>query len=455
MNSELVIVGTKLNQIAKQERENPGVVSNPLAQLFVPEFSLIEKARNNPDIVFNSIAHLLTKRMLKESFGQLRKNAATGIDEVSYTDYQENLENNLKQLYQSLKTRTYQPKALNRVWIDKGNGKQRPIGISCLEDKIVQRAVTTLLNLIYEQDFYDFSYGFREERSAHQALQNFRKQSMKTKIKWFINADIKGCFDNFDHKIMLEILNKRVNDGTINWLINSWMKTEIIDGKQMTINESGTPQGGIVSPLLANIYLHEVVDKWLEEEIKPLLRGEVFLVRYADDFIIGLEYQSDAERLYEVLPKRLLKYGLELSIEKSKLQNFVPKNKEQNNTIDFLGFTHYWTKSRSGYNVIKRKTRIKSKRRIFIELYDLIKRNRHKKLQEQAKAISDKLKGTYGYYAIIGNFKFIGMLYYKACSFWKKMLNHRGGRRKSYSKEAILEIIWIFELPKPRILHKI
>ncbi len=446
---------TKLNQIAKQERENPGVVSSPLAQLFVPEFSVIEKARNNPDFVFNSIAHLLTKQLLEKSFGLLRKNAAVGIDRVSYKDYENNLENNLNQLYQSLKTRTYQPNALNRVWIDKGNGKQRPLGISCLEDKIVQRAVTTLLNLIYEQDFYDFSYGFREERSAHQALHYFREQSMKAKIKWFINADIKGCFDNFSHKIMLEILNKRVNDGTINWLINSWMKSEIIDGKQMTINEAGTPQGGIISPLLANVYLHEVVDKWLKEEIKPLLRGEVFVVRYADDFIIGLEYQSDAERLYKVLPKRLLKYGLELSLEKSRLQNFVPKNKEQNNTIDFLGFTHYWTKSRSGYNVIKRKTRTKSKRRVFTELYDLIKRNRHKKLQEQAEAIIDKLKGTYGYYAIRGNFKFIGMLYYKACSFWKKMLNHRGGRRNSYSKDAIMEIIRIFELPKPRIIHKI
>ena len=446
---------TKLNQIAKQERENPGIVSNSLAQLFVPELSVIEKARNEPEFVFNSIAHLLTKQLLKESFGLLRKNAAIGIDEVSYTDYEEDLEDNLNQLYQSLKTRTYQSKALNRVWIDKGNGKQRPLGISCLEDKIVQRAVTTLLNLIYEQDFYDFSKGFREGRSAHQALHYFREQSMRAKIKWFINADIKGCFDNFDHNIMLEILNKRVNDGTINWLINSWMKTEIIDGKHKTVNKSGTPQGGIISPLLANIYLHEAVDKWLEEEIKPLLKGDIFIVRYADDFIIGLEYQSDAERLYRVLPKRLLKYGLELSLEKSRLQNFVPENKEQNNTIDFLGFTHYWTKSFTGSNVIKRKTRVKSKRRVLKELYDLIKRNRHKKLQEQAKAIIDKLKGTYGYYAIRGNFKFINMLYYKACFFWKKMLNHRGGRKRSYSNEAFTEIIRIFVLPKPRILHKI
>ena len=385
----------------------------------------------------------------------MKKKAAVGVDGVSYADYENNLHRNIKVLHQNLKERLYQASPLKRVWIDKGNGKKRPIGIAIIEDKIVQRAVTTLLNLIYEQDFYDFSYGFREKRKAHQALSLFRGQSMRYNIRWFINADIKACFDNFNHKMLLEILNKRVNDGRINWLIKQWTKTQIIDGKQMSTNESGTPQGGIISPLLANIYLHEVIDKWIIQEIKPLLKGDIFIVRYADDFIIGLQYQSDAERLYEILPKRLLKYGLELSLEKSRLQNFTAENKERNNTIDFLGFTHYWTKSRAGNYLIKRRTRKKSRHRILKELYELIKGNRHKKLSEQFVKIKKKLQGEYQYYAIRGNFVFLQMLYHKARLFWLKMLNHRGGRKRSYTKDSFNDLIRIFALPKPRILHNI
>ncbi len=446
---------TKFNQIAKTARANPALLENELARLFIPELSIIKKARENPEFVFNSIIHLLTLELLKESFKLLRKNAAIGTDGVSYTDYENNLEANLLKLHQSLKDRTYKVTALKRVWIDKGNGKKRPIGINSIEDKIVQRGVATLLNLIYEQDFYEFSYGFRDGRNAHQALFYYRNQSMRHKIKWHINADIKGCFDNFDHKILLEILNKRVNDGGINWLVKQWLETEIIDGKEMTTNKSGTPQGGIISPLLSNVYMHEVIDKWIIQEIKPALKGDVFIVRYADDFIIGLEYQTDAERLYKVLPKRLSKYGLELSLEKSRLQNFVPENKELNNTIDFLGFTHYWTKSERGSNVIKRKTRKKSKVRILKEFYEMIKRNREKKLKVQAEAIVKKLDGEYGYYAIRGNYKFLQTLYYKARLFWYKILNHRGGRKKSYTKDAFDDLIRIFAFPKPRILHNI
>lgn len=448
-------MGTKFNQIVKEARENTELVNNPIANLFIPELRIINKARLNREFVFNSIAHLLTPELLKDSFNLLRKDASVGIDGINCKIYAEQLNLNIENLHQNLKNRIYKPEALMRVWIDKGTGKQRPIGIATIEDKIVQRAVTTLLNLIYEQDFYDFSYGFREGRNAHQALDYFRTQSMKPNIEWFINADIKGCFDNFDHKIMLDLLNKRVNDGTINWLINSWLKTEIIDGNQTTINKQGTPQGGIISPLLANVYLHEVIDKWLIEEIKPLLKGDIFIVRYAADFIIGLEYQSDAEKLYKVLPKRLLKYGLELSMEKSSMQNFVPQNKEHNNTIDFLGFTHYWTKSRFGSNVIKRKTRNKSKIRILKELHELIKSNRHKKLKVQFASIKTKLIGTYGYYAIRGNSKFLNTLYFKARLFWFKMLNHRGGRKKSYIAKTFDDLIRIFALPKPRILHNI
>ena len=412
-------------------------------------------AKENPEEVFTSIAHLLTVKLLMQSFKQLNKRSAVGIDGISYVDYEINLLENITNLHQSLKDKSYRAKALKRVWIEKGKGKKRPLGISSIEDKIVQRAVTTLLNAIYEQDFYEFSYGFRENKSAHQALSYFRGQGMLHKVQWVINADIKGCFDNFDHRILLDIINTRVNDGSINWLLKQWTKTKIIDGKQKTINKSGTPQGGIISPLLANIYLHEVIDKWIIQEIKPILKGYISIVRYADDFIICLENKSDAERLYKTLPKRLLKYGLELSLEKSRIQNFTPENKERNNTIDFLGFTHYWTKSRAGNYLIKRRTRNKSKTRILKELYETIKSNRHKKLKEQFDKIKQKLQGYYQYYAIRGNFIFLQTLYYKARLFWLKMLNHRGGRKKSYTKETFNDVIRIFALPKPRILHNI
>jgi len=416
---------------------------------------IAEKAQKNPELVFNSIAHLLTPKMLKKSFDILRKDAAKGIDGVSYADYSKNLDSNIWQLHHDLKNRSYKVQPLKRVWIDKGNNKKRPIGISSIQDKIVQRAVTTLLNAIYEQDFYDFSYGFREKRNPHQALKYFWKQGMKKNINWFINADIKGCFDNFDHQILRDILRKRVNDGCINWLIDIWMKTQIIDGSQMSTNSEGTPQGGIISPLLANIYLHETIDKWIIEQIKPLLKGDIFIVRFADDFIIGLEYQQDAEKLYEVLPKRLEKYGLDLSVEKSRLQNFVPQNKEHNNTIDFLGFTHYWSKTRKGKDTIKKKTRRKSKHRILKALYLLIKTNRHLKVVVQFQEIKRKLISYYQYYAVSDNYPFLKMLYYRTRLFWFKMLNRRGGRKKSFTISEFKKFMCKFALPKPRILHVI
>jgi len=416
---------------------------------------IAEKARTNPEFVFTSIGHLLTPELLKSSFTKLRKNSALGSDGISYNDYETQLSENINRLHKSLKDRSYRVGEIKRVWRDKGDGKKRPIGISCMEDRIIQKAVLTLLNTIYEQDFYDFSYGFREKRNAHQALHYFRENSMRRRISWFINIDISGCFDNFSHKTMRSIIRKRVNDGFINWLIDIWMKCRIVDGSQMTVNELGTPQGSIISPLLANIYLHETIDKWIEEQIKPLLKGEIFIVRYADDFIIGLEYESDAKRLYEVLPKRLSKYGLSINKEKSSLQHFVPENKERNNTIDYLGFTHFWSKSRLGNPLIKRQTRNKSKKRILKSLYDTIKSNRHKNLKEQFTKIKQKLLGYYQYYAIRNNYPFLNTLYYKSRYFWVKMLNHRGGRKKSYSKETFSDLLRIFVIPKPRILHRI
>ncbi len=247
------------------------------------------KAQESPTEVFTSLAHHLTEEYLLSSFRKLRKTAASGIDEVNAEEYELNLQLRIENLQARLKSKSYFAPNIRRVWIDKGNGKQRPLGISTTEDKIVQRAVTDILNLIFEQDFYDFSYGFRAKRSAHQALNNLRNQCMKRNINWILDCDIQGCFDNFEHSTLLSLISQRIKDKCILQLIELWLKAGVVDGKSLQISKRGTPQGNIISPLLCNVYMHYALDKWLHEIVRPLLKGEIFLIRYADDFIIGFE----------------------------------------------------------------------------------------------------------------------------------------------------------------------
>ena len=271
---------------------------------------IAQKARENPGEVFTSLAHYLTEEYLLSSFSKLRRSAATGIDRVSCQEYEKHLTEHIEDLHQRLKAQRYRAANIRRAWIDKGGGKQRPLGISTTEDKIVQRAVTDILNLIYEQDFHDFSYGFRPKRNAHQALTQLRNQCMSGRIKWILDADIQGCFDNFDHGILRELLSKRIKDRSLLRLIDLWLKSGIIDGKSLHRNTVGTPQGNIVSPLLSNVYLHYVLDEWIDKTVRPLLKGKIFIIRYADDFIIGFEKEEDARRVSQTLPKRMQKYGL-------------------------------------------------------------------------------------------------------------------------------------------------
>ena len=241
------------------------------------KFSCIKrKARENPEEVFTSLAHYLNEEYLTTSFRELKKSSASGIDGKSACEYETNLQENIIDLHTRLRDKSYKAPNIRRVWIDKGGGKQRPLGISTVEDKIVQRAVSNILNLIYEQDFYEISYGFRQHRSAHHALSYLRKHCMERKTRWIIDADIQGCFDNFDHEIMLGLLSKRIKDKSILNLIIQWLKVGIVDGESLQINRMGTPQGNIISPLLCNVYLHYVLDEWMDKTIRPLLKGEVF-----------------------------------------------------------------------------------------------------------------------------------------------------------------------------------
>ena len=414
--------------------------------------SIAQKAREIKGEVFTSLAHYLTEEYLLTSFGKLRRKAATGIDKVSCMQYGKELGQHIENLHKRLRDRQYKAPDIRRVWIDKGAGKQRPLGISTTEDKIVQRAVTDILNLIYEQDFYKFSYGFRLKCNAHQALTHLRSRCMSGSIKWILDADIQGCFDNFNHKILRELLSKRIKDRSILRLIDQWLKVGIIDGKSLHRNTVGTPQGNIISPLLCNVYLHYVLDEWIDKIIRPLLKGEIFIIRYADDFIIGFENEDDARRVCGTLPRRMQKYGLTINPEKSRLIKFVPKEKGKSPTFDFLGFTHYWATSQKGYKVVKRRTSKKKMHKALQNLRECSKDNRHKKLKDQYTLLCSKLRGLYQYYGIRGNFLSIHRMYLDVKYTWYKWLNRRS-QHTSYTWKGYGELLKYFPLPKPRIVH--
>ena len=419
---------------------------------------IAEQAREYPDRVFTNLAHLMDVDFLTEAFHRLRKNAAPGLDGVTADQYAEKLEVNLQNLHERLRNRQYKATPVKRVWLDKDDGGKRPIGVTVLEDKVVQRAVAMLLGAVYEQDFYDFSHGFREGRSPHQALHELRERCMGMNIGWIVDLDVCGCFDNIEKGKLLEVIKQRVNDGGIIRLIGKWLNAGVMEGEILTISEKGTPQGGVISPILANIYLHHVLDEWFEKEVKPRMKGRAFLVRFADDAVIGFELESDARRVLDVLPKRFERYGLTVHPLKTKMVRFVKPRKggtgKGNGTFDFLGFTHYWAQSRQGYWVIKRKTMGKRVRRTAKALWDWCCQNRHESLKEQYKTLCQKLRGHYQYYGIRGNYRMLDKVLWHAERAWRYWLNHRS-RKKTMSIEEFNRLRQTYLLPRPRIVHTI
>ncbi len=419
---------------------------------------IAEQAREHPDRVFTNLAHLMDVDFLAEAFHQLRKNAAPGLDGVTAEQYAENLEENLQNLHERLRYGQYKALPVKRVWLDKDDGGKRPIGVTVLEDKVVQRAVAMLLGAVYEQDFYDFSYGFREGRSPHQALHELREQCMEMNIGWIIDLDVCGCFDNIEKGMLLEIVKQRVNDGGIIRLIGKWLNAGVMEGEILTISETGTPQGGVISPILANIYLHHVMDEWFENEVKPRMKERAFLVRFADDAVIGFELESDARRMLDVLPKRFARYGLTVHPQKTKLVRFNKPRKggtgQGNGTFDFLGFTHYWAQSRQGYWVIKRKTMRKRVRRTENALWVWCHQNRHELLEVQYKSLCQKLCGHYQYYGIRGNYRMLGRVLWFTERAWRYWLNRRS-RKKTMTNEQFDRLRQTYPLPRPGIIHAI
>jgi group II intron reverse transcriptase/maturase len=417
---------------------------------------IAEQSKRDVTLVFTTLAHLMDEDFLTEAFYQLRKDAAAGIDEMTATEYAVNLGERIADLHRRMVAREYRAQPARRVWIPKGDGGQRPLAILVLEDKIVQRAVAMLLEAIYEPHFCEFSFGFRRQRSAHQALTYLRQQCLEHDINWIIDADIAKFFDTISWEELRTILQKRVNDGAILRLIGMWLHVGVVEGDRVTNQEMGTPQGAPISPILANIFLHIVLDEWFQTEVRPRMGGNCFQVRFADDFVMGFNLKSDAERVYQVLPKRFERFGLRIHPEKSRMVQFSRPYWKQGKgpgSFAFLGFTHYWGKTLSGGWTIKRKTQGKRLSRFLSGIGDWCKENRHETMAKQYGILSAKLRGHYQYYGVRGNFKMLEVVYEGTRVKWKKWLSRRNSKDRMGWEKFAAQVEEIFGLPKPRIVH--
>ena len=417
-------------------------------------------ARQHPQRVFIALNHFMDKAWLYQAYVRTRKDAAPGIDGVTAQAYERNLETHLASLLERLKSGRYRAPAVRRVYIDKADGTPRPLGLPTFEDKVAQRAVLMLLEPIYEQDFLNCSYGFRPGRCAHQALEHLWKAIMNRNGRWILDLDISNYFGTIDHKQLRTILDQRVKDGVVRRLIDKWLKAGVLENGNRTVPTAGTPQGGVLSPLLANVFLHEVLDTWFQEAVVPRMRGRSTLVRFADDAVCVFEHRDDCQRVHAVLVKRLAKFGLTLHPIKTRLVAFGPEPKrpgsssggQGDRTFEFLGFTHYWKRSRRGCWIVARKTAKTRLARALRKVYTYCKRYRHRPLRQQQQRLSQMLRGHYGYYGIVGNSRSIKNFAYQTRRIWQKWLKRRDGlRRLTWEKfNAMLERL---ALPEPRIVH--
>jgi len=402
------------------------------------ELQIAERAREFKGEALHNLHHFVDVPMLEYGYKQLNKKSAKGVDGVTWQEYGEGLDGKLGLLLSGFKSGRYKAPAIRRTYIPKDKHSHRPLGIPTIEDKVLQMGVKTVLEPIYEEDFKDFSYGFRPGRSQHQAIDVlFRKVSFE-KMHYIIDADLKNYFGSINHGLLRDFLDKRVKDGIVRRMIDKWLKAGILESGNISYPVEGTPQGGIISPLLSNIYLHYVLDEWFSEQIQPLLKGRSFIIRFADDFILGFSDGSDAQRVMEVLPKRFAKYSLTLHPDKTKLIGLNAQRGESVRSFDFLGFTHYLSKSRKGYNVLKRKTSSKKLTRANTNIDGFIKMNRHMKLRDLIAAINLKLRGHYLYYGITFNYKGIHSYYEAVRRSVYKWIRRRGGKTKWVWETVVL-----------------
>jgi len=414
-------------------------------------------------MAFTSLAYLMDIDWLKEAYRRTRKDGAVGVDGMTAEEYEQDLEGNLQRLLDRVKSGTYRAPPVRRVHISKGGSstETRPIGIPTLEDKVLQRAVVMLLEPIYEQNFLDCSYGFRRGRSAHQALQSFRDQLMNCRGGYVLEVDIRKFFDTLDHGHLRTFLQLRVRDGVLLRLIGKWLKAGVMEDGSVSYPDSGSPQGGVVSPLLSNIFLHYVLDVWFEQAVKPRLRNRAFLIRFADDFVIGFRDERDAQRVTEVVPKRFGKYGLTIHPTKTKLVPFRPPSsttrdgdepRDRPGTFNLLGFTHYWARSRRGHWVVKLKTAADRFSRAVRSIDSWCRANRHLPLSEQQQKLNEKLRGHYAYYGVTGNGSALSRFRHEVERRWRKWLMRRN-RERTLNWTWFRRLLQRFPLAPVRTVH--
>lgn len=417
---------------------------------------IAERARNEPDGKFHSIAHLLDEEALKRAYGRLRASAAVGVDGVSKKDYGQDLEENLRDLVGRMKRGQYRHQPIRRVRIPKEGGKDRELGISCTEDKIVQGALAELLGAIYEEDFHPHSYGFRRGRGPHDAIRALNRAVDGEKVGAVLEGDIKSFFDTVDRKLLLEMVQHRIPDGRIKRLIGKCLHVGILDGAEFSRPDEGVVQGSALSPLLGNLYLHYVLDLWFERKVKPGLRGNAQLIRYADDWVILFEDPQEAEHVKAEMLQRLAEFGLCAHPDKTKIVSFKRPEKDppgggRQGTVDFLGFTMYWRRSRWGTWRVAFRTRGARLRRAMQRINEWCRDHRHQSLTEQHRTLKSKLVGHYNYYGVNGNLDALKKLRHQAERYWFKWTNRRSQRR-SYEWEGFAQLLeQVFPLPRPRI----
>ncbi len=410
------------------------------------------KARADGKHRFQDLYRCLNAPFLHACWKDLNKDAASGVDKVTAKAYEENLEANIPALAERLKTKSYRAKLVRRCYIPKENGKERPLGIPALEDRLVQLACAKLLTAIFEADFLDNSYGYRPNRSAKEAVNDLRFNLQFGKYGYIVEADIKGFFDHMDHEWLLRMLKERIDDAAFINLIRKWLKAGILDTDGMVIHpETGTPQGGIVSPVLANVYLHFALDLWFEKVVKAHCKGDAMIIRYADDFVCAFQYRKDAIKFFKVLPKRLGKFDLSVAPEKTALMRFSRFHPSRRRRIIFLGFETYWTKDSKGMVRVMQRTARKKLQGACRRIKDWIKENRHLKGIKFIRALNRRLRGHYNYYSVVGNLRSLWRFYSWAVECAFKWLNRRGGKRKSFTWKAFSRAIERLGLVKPKL----
>jgi group II intron reverse transcriptase/maturase len=422
---------------------------------------IAELAKEAPQLAFTTLAHHIDMDFLREAYRRTRKDAAVGIDGQTGAEYAKDLEANLRSLLDRVRSGRYRAPPVRRVHIPKGSGsKTRPIGVPTFEDKVLQRAVVMILEPIYEQDFADWSYGFRPGRSQHQALEATWLSLMQMHGGWVLEVDIASFFDEIDHGHLRGILHQRVRDGVLLRLLGKWLNAGVFEDGVIKTPEMGTPQGGVVSPMLANIYLHEVFDRWFEEVVRPRLRGPAYVVRFADDIVIVFWNESDARRVMEALPKRFGRFGLRLHPQKTRLVEFrrpplSPRRREQGpGSFDLLGFTHYWARSRRGRWIVGRKTARDRLNRTARRIWEWCRKFRHLPVAVQHQLLSAKLRGHDAYYGITGNGPLLNWLRRKVRYAWRFWLNRRSQRAKM-TWERFYRLLERYSLPEPKIVQSV